>query len=412
MKTFLESMQVKAKDNFVESAFFFMHNNGVNPKEFVDWYGLELVHMPAESHKEFCENWLNESFGNWVGQKVGSVVGNVAKNVGGFVGGVGQGAMNSMMPNTQGQAPINSPQQYPAGQKPQQVTDALQALSNLSKYAANYPQDFYNALHSVIDFLNQNNFRESIKQDYAVIIEKLQEKGVNPKEFTEWFLTEGMNLNEEGFWQGLKDTVGAGWAGLKNVANNFGNNMATAGNQYLNQKQMDRTNAAREQFNSAKVNAIEALKKLNTFLHKSKHPNYADVVQKMRVIYKAINQQPVQTQQPQDQQQQTQQQAQAQQLNPQQQNQQYSDIEKFKLLVKQKFQNYGVNVNAIPDNELENIANAFAISSKKNGLRDKFLSEKARELLKKYPLNTPPPPPPPTINQPAPIQKPVNQYNF
>lgn len=86
MKTFLESMQAKAKDNFVESAFFFMHNNGVNPKEFVDWYGLELVHMPAESHKEFCENWLNESFGNWVGQKVGSVVGNVAKNVGGFVG--------------------------------------------------------------------------------------------------------------------------------------------------------------------------------------------------------------------------------------------------------------------------------------------------------------------------------------
>lgn len=336
MKTFLESMQVKAKDNFVESAFFFMHNNGVNPKEFVDWYGLELVHMPVESHKEICENWLNESFGNWVGQKVGSVVGNVAKNVGGFIGGVGQGAMNSMMPNTQGQQPTNSPQQYPPQQamtqKPKQVTDALQALSNLSKYSANYPQDFYNALHSVIDFLNRNNFTESIRQDYLAIIEQLEAKGINSKEFTEWFLTEGVNLNEEGFWQGLKDTVGAGWAGLKNVANNFGNNMATAGNQYLNQKQLDRTNAAREQLNNAKTNAAEALKKLNAFLKNTRNPNYADVIRKMGVIYKAINPQP-QNQQPQQQ-------------NPQQQNQQPAQQPQV------------------------------------------------------------------TVNQPAPIQKPVNQYNF
>lgn len=276
MRSFSESLQHSANNNIAETAFDLMEQNNIDPCEFLNWYMEECIYLAKSEQNKACEKWINESLGSWAGNLLGKAAGTAAKNLGGFVGNTakgfatGSGLTNPNAPQTNYQSPT---------QQPQEINGALQAMRELSKYSSYFPREFYMSLHNIISKLN--NF-STVRQECAELLDEITKSGQSPTQFVNWYITEGSKLEENEFWQGIGDALSRGWHGVKNVVNQFGQNIKQGGQQYQYNKNQER-------FDNTKQMSTDALQKLIQFMQSNKMGDnkfYTDV----RTILYYLNQ--------------------------------------------------------------------------------------------------------------------------
>ena len=304
MRTFTESLKTTTNLRMVRESFILMSERGIDPNDFVEWYttdgiGMQDQGLLTEASEEWLKNeiYLNEGFfdrfkqgyqqtanrpkSSAVTYGLGRALGGASElggKVGGWLQGQGGDIAKSFNSGVEGN-PYSSihPGSTPPGSTPQpaytqHAKNAATAVDALSKrmskskslmeklggpsfqaavvnllHLLNNPANIAQAASADTPSFESNGFGEFTRKirlhnEIKTGLRTLQEHGIDPVKFVDWYIEEGQYLNE-GMFDGAKDWFGRQWANAKGAWNQWGK----AGDEYQAQKDQGRDTDAIQQ---------------------------------------------------------------------------------------------------------------------------------------------------------------------